>query len=143
MNYKNKCLFIFLFLICAVQACQEQVSNNQIDTAKTQEIEKQERLLRHVVVFKFNDDSSEEDVNRLNQSFNKLAEEISVVKDFEWGINNSPENLHQGFTHCYLLSFGSEAERDSVYLPHPKHQEFVKSLQPHLEKVFVVDYWAN
>ncbi|MEL6593896.1 MAG: Dabb family protein, partial [Bacteroidota bacterium] len=47
------------------------------------------------------------------------------------------------FTHCYLLTFASEEDRDSVYTPHPQHQAFVQSLQPHLEKVFVVDYWTN
>jgi hypothetical protein len=36
-----------------------------------------------------------------------------------------------------------EKDRDSIYTPHPKHQEFVASLQPFVEKVFVVDYWAK
>ena len=97
----------------------------------------------HVVIFKFKDESSEEDVNRLNESFNALADAIPVIKDFEWGINDSPENFHQDFTHCYLLTFASEEDRDNVYTPHPQHKAFVESLQPHLEKVFVVDYWTN
>ena len=72
-----------------------------------------------------------------------MPEAIPVIKDFEWGINDSPEDFHQGFTHCYLLTFASEEDRDSIYAPHPQHQAFVKSLEPHLEKVFVVDYWTN
>ena len=59
------------------------------------------------------------------------------------GLNDSPEDLHQGFTHCYMLTFKSEEDRDSIYTPHPKHQAFVASLQPHLDKVFVVDYWTK
>ncbi|MET1258712.1 Dabb family protein [Flagellimonas sp. DF-77] len=102
-----------------------------------------EKRLRHVVIFKFNDDTSEEQVQQLNDSFAQLQEHIPVIQDFEWGLNDSPEDFHQGFTHCYLLTFASEQDRDSVYTPHPKHQEFVASLQPHIEKVFVVDYWAN
>ncbi|MEM8891581.1 MAG: Dabb family protein [Bacteroidota bacterium] len=105
--------------------------------------EKKEKLLRHVVIFKFKDESSEEDVNKLNDAFNALPAAIPEIKDFEWGINDSPENFHQDFTHCYLVTFASEEDRDSVYTPHPQHQAFVKSLQPHLEKVFVVDYWTN
>ncbi|MFT5997866.1 MAG: hypothetical protein ACI81P_000311 [Neolewinella sp.] len=101
------------------------------------------KLLRHLVIFKFNDESSEEDVARLNESFNTLASAIPAVKDFEWGLNDSPENFHQDFTHCYLLTFDSEEDRDSIYTPHPQHQAFVASLQPHVEKVFVVDYWTN
>jgi len=108
-----------------------------------EETTKKERVLRHVVIFKFNDDSSEEDVNRLNDAFNALPEAIPVIKEFEWGLNDSPENFHQGFTHCYLITFDSEEDRDSVYTPHPAHQDFVASLGPHLEKVFVVDYWTN
>ena len=53
------------------------------------------------------------------------------------------ENFHQDFTHCYLLTFDSEESRDSIYTPHPQHRAFVASLQPHVEKVFVVDYWTN
>ena len=42
-----------------------------------------------------------------------------------------------------MITFNSKKDRDSIYTPHPKHQEFVASLRPHLEKVFVVDYWAK
>ncbi len=104
---------------------------------------KNEKLLRHVVVFKFNDETSVDKVEKLNKSFAELPIHISVIRDFEWGLNDSPEDFHQGFTHCYMLTFESEKDRDSIYTPHPKHQEFVASLRPHLEKVFVVDYWAN
>ncbi len=98
---------------------------------------KEEKLLRHVVMFKFNDDTSDQQVEKLNKSFGELPNYISIIKDFEWGLNDSPEDFHQDFTHCYLLTFKSEEDRDSVYTPHPKHQAFVQSLQPHLEKVFV------
>lgn len=108
-------------------------------TAPTME----EKLLRHVVIFKFNDDAPAAAVSQINDAFNALPEAIPVIKDFEWGINDSPEDFHQDFTHCYMLTFASETDRDSIYTPHPAHQAFVKSLQPHLEKVFVVDYWAN
>lgn len=102
-----------------------------------------EKILRHVVLFKFKDEAPEAEVTKISNAFKKLPEAIPVIKDFEWGMNDSPENFHQGFTHCYIISFASEADRDSVYTPHPKHQAFVASLQPHLEKVFVVDYWTN
>ncbi len=137
-------LFLFFFLS---SSCQELIKTDQKEKLEkiemTDSAEKKESVLRHVVIFKFKDDASEEDVNRLNESFNALASEISVVKDFEWGLNDSPEDFHQDFTHCYLLTFDSEEDRDNIYTPHPKHQAFVKSLGPHLEKVFVVDYWTN
>lgn len=106
-------------------------------------VKESEALLRHLVLFKFKNAAGKEEVERLNYSFNALPEHILVIKPFEWGLNDSPENLHQDFTHCYMITFSSEKDRDSVYTPHPKHQEFVASLEPNLEKVFVVDYWAK
>jgi len=134
--------YLLLFITLSY-SCNTTVKEEPVQNSTTSMESKKEKLLRHVVIFKFNDASSEEDVNRLNNSFNALAETIPVIKDFEWGLNDSPEDFHQGFTHCYLLTFDSEEDRDSVYTPHPDHQAFVASLQPHLEKVFVVDYWTN
>jgi len=140
-------LFSLIFVSLIFVSCKETNTHTSQDTEKTkmkmEKTENKEKLLRHVVLFKFKDESTEEDVNRLNEAFNALPEAIPVIKDFEWGINDSPENFHQDFTHCYLLTFASEEDRDSIYTPHPEHQAFVASLQAHLEKVFVVDYWTN
>lgn len=98
--------------------------------------------LRHVVMFKFKDTSSPDDIRRVETAFRDLAKKLKLVKDFEWGTNNSPEGLNQGLTHCFLVTFANEKDRDA-YLPHPDHQVFVEILKPHLDKVTVVDYWAN
>ena len=146
-NQIHQFLFILFLGSLTFFSCQD--TNKQTQTvvakkeAKMEKSAKKEKLLRHVVLFKFKEEASEADVNKLNEAFNALPDEIPVIKDFEWGINDSPENFHQDFTHCYLLTFDSEEDRDSVYTPHPQHQAFVKSLGPHLEKVFVVDYWTN
>jgi general stress protein 26 len=107
------------------------------------ELKKNDKVLRHVVIFKFREEASEAEVQKISDSFNALPNHISVIQSFEWGLNDSPEDLHQGFTHCYMLTFNSEEERDGIYTPHPKHQAFVASLKPHLEKVFVIDYWTK
>ena len=143
---QTKRVFAIILICCFIQISCQDAKNNTVEPEKveTEKMEKQkEALLRHLVIFKFNDDASEADVQKLNDSFNALPDHISVIKDFEWGLNDSPENFHQDFTHCYMITFSSEKDRDSVYTPHPKHQEFVASLQPYVEKVFVVDYWAK
>ncbi len=99
------------------------------------------RLLRHVVLFKFKEGTSSEDIAKVEEAFSALPAKIPEIYDYEWGINNSPEGLDKGFTHCFFLSFLSEEDR-AVYLPHPDHQEFGKILGPHLEDVTVVDYWS-
>lgn len=100
------------------------------------------RMLRHAVLFKFKDSASPTDIKKVETTFRALPGQIPEIKSLEWGINNSPENLNQGFTHLFFLSFESEAGR-AVYLPHPAHKAFGKVLGPHLDKVLVVDYWAE
>ncbi len=111
-------------------------------TESSTELTVNQKMLRHVVLFKFKDTSSAEDVQSVADAFRNLPSAINEIKDFEWGTNNSPEGLADGFTHAFFVSFESEADRE-VYLPHPKHQEFVEILKPHLDKVLVVDYWAE
>lgn len=145
MKQTRRVLAIIL-INCFFQISCQDAKNKHIEPQEIEvkKMDKQnEALLRHVVIFKFNDAASEADVQKLNDSFNALPDYISVIKDFEWGLNDSPENFHQDFTHCYMITFNSEKDRDSVYTPHPKHQEFVASLQPYVEKVFVVDYWVK
>jgi hypothetical protein len=99
-------------------------------------------LLRHVVLFKFKDTSSSEQINEVVDAFRALPGKVDEIHDFEWGTDVSVENLQQGFTHCFLVTFRSEADR-AAYLPHPDHKEFGKILGPHLDKVLVIDYWAT
>ncbi|MFN5357453.1 MAG: Dabb family protein [Bacteroidota bacterium] len=99
--------------------------------------------LRHVVIFKFKETSSKASVDSVVKSFMGLAKKIPVIKSMEWGLNDSPENFHQGFTHCFVITFSNKKDRDEVYQKHPAHMEFQKVLGPHMEKVFVVDYKAE
>lgn len=101
-----------------------------------------DKVLRHVVLFKFKETSTAADIKKVEDAFRALPSKISAIKSLEWGTNNSPENLAQGFTHCFLVTFASEKDRE-IYLPHPDHQAFGKVLGPHLDKVLVLDYWAE
>ncbi|MBK8290620.1 MAG: Dabb family protein [Flammeovirgaceae bacterium] len=101
-----------------------------------------QKMLRHVVLFKFLDTASPEDVKKVETAFGELKGKISLIKDYEWGTNSSPEGLNQGLTHCFFVTFGSDKDRDE-YLVHPDHQAFVEVLKPYLDKVTVVDYWTK
>ena len=100
-------------------------------------------MYRHVVMFKFKASSSKESVDKIVDAFIALKKEIPVIKAFEWGLNDSPENWHQGFTHCFILTFDNKHDRDVVYQKHQAHLDFQKILGPHMDKVFVVDYKAE
>jgi hypothetical protein len=99
-------------------------------------------VLRHVVLFKFKDDTSEEQVRQIENAFCTLPDKVDTIYDLEWGTDVSVENRQQGFTHCFLVTFLSEEDR-AAYLPHPDHKAFGKLLGPHLDKVLVIDYWTR
>jgi lysophospholipase L1-like esterase len=100
------------------------------------------KLLRHMVLFKFKDASSKEDVQTAVDAFRALPSKIKEISDFEWGTDVSPEGKAQGFTHCFFVTFKTEKDRDA-YLPHEAHLAFIKVAGPHIDKVLVVDYWSK
>jgi hypothetical protein len=98
---------------------------------------------RHVVLFKFRDDAPAEKVKAVVEAFRALKEKLPAIKAYEWGTNVSPENLNQGFTHCFTLTFASREALEKQYLHEPAHKEFGALLGPVLDKVLVVDYVAQ
>src|SRR5512133_3651923 len=101
-----------------------------------------DRLLRHVVLFSFKETATPEQVREIERAFCALPEKIPTIQAFEWGSDVSVENVSQGFSHCFLVTFLSEEDRNA-YLSHPAHQAFGAVLQPHLANVLVFDYWAK
>ncbi len=101
-----------------------------------------DKLLRHVVLFKFKADASAAGVKSVEDAFMALKGKISTIKDVEWGLNSSPEKLNEGLTHCFFVTFTSNKDRDD-YLVNPAHLAFVEVLKPYLDKVVVVDYWVK
>jgi hypothetical protein len=126
----NKLITLFLFSVLMQTNIQAQTNQQH------------HRQLRHVVLFSFKPGSSAADIKKVEDAFRALPSKIPEIKGFEWGLNNSPEGLNQGFTHCFFLTFDSEKGRE-IYLPHPAHKTFGSVLKPHLEKVLVVDYWTE
>lgn len=135
----NKITLALLSLCFLTMSCSQEEKEEMItETAETIESAK----LRHVVLFKFKEESTQEDIQNVEAAFVNLPNEISEIQSIEWGTNNSPEGLNEGLTHCFFLTFNSEEDRD-VYLPHPAHKAFGEIVGPHLDKVTVVDYWVK
>ena len=95
--------------------------------------------LKHAVFIKFKDDAPAEAVKAFEQACVALPSKIDTIKASEWGTNNSPEGLNDGFTHCFMITFDSEEGR-AAYLPHDDHKGFVTVLEPVLDKVRVLDF---
>lgn len=136
MKHTGYLLIGLLLLI----SCKNATSDaNEVAVEQTEE---QARQLRHVVLFSFKETATAAEVQQVEDAFANLAVEIDEIIDFEWGLNNSPENINKGFTHCFFVTFESEEARDQ-YLVHPKHKEFGALVGPVIEDVLVVDYWRE
>ena len=98
--------------------------------------------LHHVVCFKFKSSATPQDIQNVEEAFKQLKHKILQVVSLEWGTNVSPEQRNKGFTHCFLLSFNTDKDRDA-YLEHPEHKAFGKIVGPVLEDVLVIDFWAK
>ena len=101
-------------------------------------------MVRHIVLLKFKKKMTS---HKINLIFKKLAELqliIPIIKSFSWGKYESHEALNQGFTHCFIMEFKNQKDRDQ-YLAHPAHIKFaVKTIFPVLESklksLIVFDY---
>lgn len=127
---------VFIFCGCVSVAVKENTKMT------SQETTNQDKLLRHIVLFKFKENTTKEELKSIEDAFTALPSKISEIVDFEWGTNNSPEGLDKGFTHSFFVSFKNEEGR-AVYLPHPDHKAFVEVASPHIEDVLVLDYWTK
>ena len=123
-----------LFLLTLIAIITHTMTNSQQKS--------QQPLLRHVVMFGWKDGTDTSQINKIVAAFKELPAKISLIRSFEWGTNNSPEGLNQGLTHCFFVTFGSEADRDA-YLVHPAHKEFGRLLKPAPDKITVLDYWTK
>ena len=145
LNFKVAGICVVLLTTLTLAWMGEQATMNVFATppvSKQQEPSNQDRVLRHVVMFKFTDGTPEEKVREIEKRFAALPLQIETICDFEWGTDVSVENLQQGFTHCFVVTFRSEEDR-ATYLPHPQHLKFVELVKPHVDKVLVLDYWTR
>jgi hypothetical protein len=100
-------------------------------------------LIKHVVLLPFNSSLSKTEIEKVMVSIAELKNQIPQVISFSWGENNSPENLHRGYLHGFIMEFKNDHDR-KIYLEHPKHTKLVeKILLPALSDLPIVfDYSA-
>lgn len=101
-----------------------------------------EKKLYHVVSLKFKAEATKEQIKAVEDAFVGLKSKIPGIAALTWGTNVSPEKHDKGFTHCFVLTFANEKDRDA-YLPHPDHKAFGKVLGPVLADVMVIDFWGE
>lgn len=101
-----------------------------------------EKVLRHVVMYKFKDSVPPAQVQEVIDTFAGLPKKIDKIVGFEAGTNVSKEGKSEGFTHAFVVTFKSEADL-AAYLVHPAHEAYVQVVRDRREKVIVFDYWTE
>lgn len=101
-----------------------------------------QRVLRHLVLYKFKPEVTESQLQEVIDAFAGLPAKIDAIVGFEHGENISQEGKSDGLTHCFAVSFRDEAGRDA-YLKHPAHLDYVNVVRDRREKVVVFDYWVE
>ena len=123
----KKLLLLFIFIPL--------ISFSQIDKMKN------ENKLIHLVFVKFKDGVS---IDKFKDEAYRMLGNIEVVDNFQFSLNVSPEGYDRGFKHAFSMEFKTEYERDSIYLPHPKHIEFgSKYWKDYIKDWMVYDYWKG
>lgn len=95
--------------------------------------------IRHVVAFKFKSGADPAKVKGVEAGFAALKGKINLIQSLEWGNNSSPEDRAHGYTHLWVVTFKTAADRDA-YIVHPEHKAFVSTLQEVLDEAFVFDF---
>ncbi|MFH2073642.1 MAG: Dabb family protein [Actinomycetota bacterium] len=96
-------------------------------------------MLRHVVLFQWKPETPPETIRQIEETFAALPAKIPQIKGFEWGRDVSVQGFDRGYTHCFVVTLESEADRDA-YLPHPDHAAFIALSRPNVDTLLVMDY---
>ena len=130
-------LIVIIFYSATVFIGYNFINKNYKKTSLKQETNKR---LVHLVLIRFKDDINNKELQKVIDGAYEL-QKISAVQDLNFSNNVSPEGLSKGYTHSLTMKFSQAWDRDSLYLPHPIHQGFVKLFVPLTDSVLVFDYW--
>ena len=83
-------------------------------------------MITHVVLLKIRCDVPQAQIAAVLEALSGLRAKIPGLLSFSGGAYTSPEGMHKGYTHGFVMTFKDEASRDA-YLPHPEH-EVVKAM---------------
>lgn len=97
--------------------------------------------IQHMVLFKFKPEVTSEKITELFSHLAQLQQLIPGITCFAGGPNSSPEELNQGYTHGFIMTFESVDARDA-YLPHPEHEVVKAALLECIDSVLAFDFEA-
>ncbi|RKR14458.1 lactonase family protein with 7-bladed beta-propeller [Maribacter vaceletii] len=105
-------------------------------------INREGKVLKHIVHLKYKEDATEEQVNEAVNAFVDLKNKIPTVAGFEWGLNDSSEGHTKGLTHTFVITFNDEHARE-IYLFHKAHLDLLEKYGQFFADAVVMDYWTK
>ncbi len=97
--------------------------------------------IKRIVLFKFKKDTPQKTIDQIFSGFEGLKDLVPGIQDFFHGPYSSSDNLNQGYTHAFVVTFRDAAVRDH-FGSHTEHQRIVGILSPHAEGVLAFDFFA-
>ena len=95
--------------------------------------------VKHIVLLKFKDGVSEEQVDKLFEEVLDMSEAVEGIEDYVSGVNCSAQEKNQGFSHGFIMTFTNAAARDAYLTSEPYVQHTV-SAGPLVESSVVFDF---
>lgn len=83
--------------------------------------------IKHIVLLPFKSSLSKNDIEQIMLALANLKNDIPQIMSFSWGENNSPENLHRGYLHGFVMEFKNDTDR-KIYLDHPAHVKIAQEI---------------
>lgn len=95
--------------------------------------------VKHYGMFEFNDGTTQATIDTCFASMVDMVGKIPGLLDMQHGPYESAEGLNDGYTHGFIMTFDTPANRDA-YLPHPVHEDVKEVVVPNLKRFVVFDF---
>ena len=96
------------------------------------------KKMYHVVLLKFPANKTQR-ADALFAALREFCPKLPGFLTFTGGPYTSPEGLHQGYTHGFVMTFTDAVARDR-YLFHPDHEKIKQAFLPDVEGVVAFDF---
>ena len=96
-------------------------------------------MVYHLATIVFKPDVTPATIKHCLAELESMVGRIPGLLTVHCGAYQSPEGLNDGFTHGFVMTFDTPANRDA-YLPHPEHERVKAIVVPNVERVMVFDF---
>lgn len=115
------------------------VENESMSTSDVVSDIEDSKTLKHIVLFRFKKDTSEDAINHVLQRALSLQNSIPQVLSVQAGPNLS-EALNGGFTHGFIVELADQKGKEE-FMEHNEQADVMRDLIPILENIIQFDLY--